>query len=129
MPPIDPTLLSGIFKTLSPTEAIKPHAKQNKKAADHAPTASIELKGATERSKGELKKQLRYRLKKHKAEDKNFTVNAPAIAIKEILIWEFGEEILEHPEFKYFSELVLKELAANKELAAYINNLVESYSR
>lgn len=127
MPPIDPTQLTGIFKTLSLTEAIKHHGEKSKKTA-HKNNPSIELKGAHERSKEELKKQLRYVLRKQKAEDKNFATNAPAIAIKEILIWEFGEDILDHPEFKHFSDIVIKELAANKELAAYIKNLIKHYS-
>lgn len=128
MPPIDPTQLSGIFKTLSPTEAIKPHGEKNKKISNNTPSPSIEVKGTRERSKEELKKQLRYQLQKQKVEDKNFAANAPAIAIKEILIWEFGEDILDHPEFKHFSDIVFKELAANKELAAYIRNLINNYS-
>lgn len=127
MPPIDPTQLTGIFKTLSSTEAIKPHGEKSKKTS-HKNAPSIEVKGTRERSKDELKKQLRYRLRKQKVEDKNFAANAPAIAIKEILIWEFGEDILDHPEFKHFSDIVLKELAANKELAAYIHNLINNYS-
>lgn len=127
MPPIDPTHLTGIFKTLSPTEAIKHHGEKNKKTIPKN-NPSIEVKGAHERSKEELKKQLRYALRKQKTEDKNFAANAPAIAIKEILIWEFGEDILDHPEFKHFSDVVVKELAANKELAAYIKNLIKSYT-
>lgn len=129
---IDPSRLAAIFRGLSSTESQK-NTVENKKAIDQNnkdKVASIDLKSGPQRDKENLKKNIYTRLTKLKAQDATtYREKAPAIVIKEILLWEFGDNLLQHPEFNYFSQTIINQVKGHSELEAYLSKLIETIER
>jgi hypothetical protein len=127
---IDPSRLAAIFRGLSSTESQKTTV-ENKKTIDSTTkdkVASIDLKSSPQRDKETLKKNIYLRLTKLKNQDPSkFKEKAPAIVIKEILIWEFGDNLLNHPEFNYFSQTIINQVKGHNELEAYLSKLIDSF--
>lgn len=126
---IDPTRLTAIFRALSATEAQKNQSAEGaleKKKTTSSKSITIETKA--KRDKEDLKKALSMQLKKIKKEDPNFSTKAPIIAIKEILLWEFGEDLMNHPDFNFISQMVVDQVNTNKPMEDYLKNLIQIYS-
>jgi hypothetical protein len=125
MADIDPTRLSTIFKTLSSTDAVKVHGKTNSatKQSD-APGQSVNIKKVESRGRDLLKNSLKQRLLKLKKSDADFERKAPIVAIQEILLWEFGDNIINHPDFNHLSLSVAKQVSTNTELKTYLQKLI-----
>ena len=96
---IDPTRLTEIFRTLSSPASAQSH-KTKKQESDKDATKA---KPAGVRDLAVLKARMQQRLKKLKAESKNFENEATIVAVQEILLWEFGPDILNHSSFKHIT--------------------------
>ncbi len=72
----------------------------------------------------DLKKNIYAGLSKLKWQDPNHRKKAPSIVIKEILLWEFGECLLQHPEFNYFSNTILNQVREHVQLENYLSELI-----
>jgi|GEM_PF-5610420 len=81
---------------------------------------SITIQKTNTRSKEHLKKCIKHRLSKLKKSDTDFQAKATVVTIQEILLWEFGEDIINHPDFNLLSLSVTNQVAKNHELTAYL---------
>lgn len=127
---IDPTRLSAIFKSLATRESViesKSETKQGEPAIHSGP--SLAIKKVAARDSDLLKQNLRSKLRKLKAQNTDFETKAPLIAIREILLWEFGEDILNHPDFNHFTQVVTREVSSSAELLAFLKSLISNYSK
>lgn len=129
MPNIDASRLSAIFKSLSSLEALKTPVtgrKPGEVAAQSSPALTIQK--VVPKDKEALKKSLRIELHKLKQQRGDFEKKAPLVAIKEIILWEFGEDIINHPDFNHFTQVVTEQVAKNQDLIAYLTTLISSYN-
>ncbi|GGY84842.1 hypothetical protein GCM10011613_32360 [Cellvibrio zantedeschiae] len=120
---IDPTRITAIFKTLSVTssDGANTHKSTIEKKAGAA--ASLKIDNSQERDKEKLKKNLQTILKKLKEQD-NFEEKAPKAVIKEILLWEFGDEFFNHPQFNRISQTVSEQMLTKKHSKDYFFRIV-----
>lgn len=126
---IDPSRLTAIFRALSSTETYKSQsAESNPEKKKTSASKSISIEEKPKRDKEALKEILSIRLKKLKKEDPEFQKKAPLIAIKEILLWEFGEDLINHPDFNYISQVVTEQVNTNQPLHNYMEKLINNYS-
>lgn len=126
---IDPTRLTAIFRALSATETNKSQSTEsNPEKKKASATKSISIEEKPKRDKENLKKALSIRLKKLKKEDAEFHKKAPLVTIKEILLWEFGEELINHPDFNYISQIIVEQVHTNEALQDYLENLINTYA-
>jgi hypothetical protein len=125
---IDPSRLAAIFRGLSSTESQKNTVENKKSMAQPSKdkVASIDVKSNPQRDKENLKKNIYLRLSKLKAQDAEYKEKAPAIVIKEILLWEFGESLLQHPEFNYFAQTIIDQVKGHIELETYLDSLIKN---
>lgn len=126
---IDPTRLAAIFRGLSAKESqLKTSKKESSvDSTQKEKVASVEIKSNLQRDKDQLKRNIYLRLSKLKAQDGSYQEKAPAVVIKEILLWEFGETILQHPEFHYFSQTIIDQVKGHKEMEAYLQDLIRKF--
>lgn len=123
MSTIDPARLTSILRSLSVKKLDKTNAAENKNhIRDTSPSLIIDK--TKERDKEQLKKNLRERLTRLKKQDPDFGNKAPATVIKEILLWEFGENIMLHPEFNHIASNIASQVDASKKLSDYLKVLV-----
>lgn len=126
---IDPSRLTAIFRALSATETYKSQsAEGNLDKKKTSLSKSISIEDGSKRNKEKLKQALSLRLKILKKEDPEFQKKAPLVAIKEILLWEFGEELINHPDFNYISQIVTEQVDTNKSLHDYMKKLITTYT-
>lgn len=123
MSTIDPARLTSILHSLSVKKLDKTTATENK---NHIPdtSPSLIIDKTKERDKEQLKKSLRERLTRLKKQDPDFENKAPAAVIKEILLWEFGENIMLHPEFNHIASNIASQVDTSKKLSDYLKVLV-----
>ncbi|NWB95766.1 hypothetical protein HX882_07695 [Pseudomonas gingeri] len=76
-----------------------------------------------------LRSRLQNRLLSLKRQSSGFDEAAPTITVQEILRWEFGEQILEHPEFGRIAEKVTKTMLENQQLEKKIQNVIDEMSK
>lgn len=127
---IDPTRLSAIFKTLSATESLKSQRQNNEQATkglDNTPATN--LKKIKKSDREELKKKLKYKLTKIKSEEGNFEDNAKRAAVREVLFWEFGEDFINHPEFKQINKKILDQINNNDKLQSALLGMIKDLLR
>ncbi|BBH33909.1 hypothetical protein [Pseudomonas sp. St290] len=117
MSKIDSTRLSQVLAALA-----KPKERVNSSAANNANAAKVK-KG--EKDLEVLRVHLQNRLRDLKKGTEDFHDAAPVITVQEILRWEFGENILEHPEFGNISKKVAETMLENQELEKAIYGIVD----
>ncbi len=100
MSKIDSTRLSQVLAALA-----KPKERVTSSAANNTSAAKVK-KG--EKDLEVLRVNLQSRLRDLKKSTEDFQEAAPVITVQEILRWEFGENILEHPEFGNISKKSLR---------------------
>ena len=122
MTEIQPTRLNAIFKTLSATSKKTEQAQRKVAAKPHEKPAATQV-----RSKEDLSNRLRGRLKKLSKDSESFTKDATLIAIQEIIIWEFGDDILDHPEFKLIARSITEKIKESKELQVHMSKLINEF--
>lgn len=124
---IDPNRIADVFRLLS---LDKPATAAKARRAESQPerkTNAVEAVPA--RDPETLRERLRARLSRLKREAPDFETLAPEVTVREILIWEFGEEILNHPDFQQVASSVAETMqASNKvqhQLARLISQITE----
>lgn len=125
---IDPARLAAIFRGLSSTDAQKNRIekKQMSKLVMGEKSISIEVLSDGARNKENLKVNIYKRLLALKESDENYGEKAPAVVIREILLWEFGEVMMQHPEFNHFCTTIINQVRDHSELQSYLSNLIEN---
>lgn len=121
MSKISSSRIVEVFKTLSATATKAPASPPN----------SLPKKGSRKKlldlhSEAALKDALRKRLSQLKASSENFEKEAPLVTIHEVMLWEFGDEILNHPSYKEISLAVTEQLTANETMKKHMANMIES---
>lgn len=118
---IDPARLTEIFRTLSsPTSQ---QAAQSKKPKARAASESDSSRSGAVRDMGELKSRMRQRLLRLKKESRNFEGEAPVVAIQEVLLWEFGEEIINHADFRHVTLNICEAIESSDALRAKMQQM------
>ncbi|WP_431495053.1 hypothetical protein [Pseudomonas brassicacearum] len=117
MSKIDSTRLSQVLAALA-----KPKERVTSSAANNTSAAKVK-KG--EKDLEVLRVNLQSRLRDLKKNKEDFHEAAPVITVQEILRWEFGENILEHPEFGNISKKVAETMLENQELEKAIYGIVD----
>lgn len=127
MSTIDPARLAAIFRSLSANESTK-NAIENKKSTRQSENhiASIDMKRGSHRDKETLKKNIYLRLSKLKLQDKLYQEKAPTIVIKEILLWEFGENFLQHPEFQHLTQTIIDHVKNQSDLDKFLGDFINA---
>ncbi len=127
MSTIDPSRLLAIFRSLSASESQKNAVEDQKKLgqARHEAVKSVDIKSNLQRNKEDLKRNIYLRLQKLKQQDPQFREKAPSVVIKEILLWEFGDNLLQHPEFNHFLQTIVSQVGGHHELDGYLAGLIE----
>lgn len=122
---IDPTRITAIFRALSVTASDSANTHKSTIDKKAGATASIKIEGGQERDKDKLKKNLQAILKKLKEQDSAFEEKAPKVVIKEILLWEFGEDFFNHPQFNRISKTVSEQMLAKQSSKDYFFRVVD----
>lgn len=121
MTSIDPVRLATIISSLSlQTKNVCP--PQNKKGE----RKSLDYDSAGTADYGALKSRLQQALTKVKKQGrKNYEEAAPKILVQEIILWEFGEDFINHPEYKQISEFVSQSITTHERLSKPLLNFLE----
>ena len=120
MSKIDSTRLSQVLAALA-----KPKERVTSSAANNANAAKVKKGEKGEKGLEVLRVHLQDRLRDLKKSAEDFHDAAPVITVQEILRWEFGESILEHPEFGNISKKVAETMLENQELEKAIYGIVD----
>lgn len=124
MTTIDPARLASILRSLSIKEM---STAANTRTSEHklsTSAPSLVIDKSKQRDKDQLRKNLRERLKRLKTQGVDFEQKAPGVVIKEILLWEFGENIILHPEFNHIATNISNQIHLTKVLNDYLITLV-----
>lgn len=121
---IDPTRLTAIFRALSVSKSPDGATRELKKEKASTATHASRIEKSGERDQEQLKQALRHSLKKLKAIDPEFEKKAPTVVIKEILLWEFGEDFVTHPQFNGISQTVVNQMMRSKSMQDYFTSMV-----
>ena len=117
MSKIDPTRLSRVMAAL---------AKPSERVASGAASQAAPSKGhSAGKSLEVLRARLHSRLNAMEQDARGFRDAAPVVTIQEILCWEFGDEILEHSEFKQVAQKVAETMMADPGLEKTIRTIVD----
>lgn len=112
---IDPSRLSKLLLALNPrTEDSRKTSPGTKNFSSRAESRDIKV----------LKKRLQSRLKTLSADAENYESVVSTIAIQEILMWEFGQDILDHPEFHRILTSITATILQDKKTAASMKKLI-----
>ena len=124
MADIDPSRLSAIFRALSSKESMRACDNKNYGSKSEVSAHSITIQKTNTKSKEYLKSKINLRISKLKKTDVAFQEKATAVTIQEILLWEFGDEIINHPDFNLLSLSIIKKVTKNHELFAYLQKFI-----
>ncbi|WP_145130993.1 MULTISPECIES: hypothetical protein [unclassified Pseudomonas] len=114
---IDQTRLSLVLAALA-----KPKDRVTSSTAN---SASAVKNGKGSKDLEALRIRLQNRLQDLKRNTTDFHEAATVITVQEILRWEFGENILEHPEFGNISKKVAETMLENQELERTLHAIVD----
>ena len=119
---IDPSRIAEIFRTLASerSEPVK-HAKSDTGQSTKTANTTQNVKNHDEEV---LRQRLRKRLKRLSEEDSEFSALAPEVTVKEVLIWEFGDNILNHPEFNHIANKITKTMLMNENVSIHLQKLI-----
>lgn len=124
MTQIDPTRISRVLASLTkPKERTDANAELSGAAVGSQRTQNTKV-----REPAALKARLQQRLKLLRNSDADFQEAAPTVAVQEILLWEFGDDIVKHAEFERVAHQVTLSLLDNEPLKAAIQNLIAELS-
>jgi hypothetical protein len=125
MSQIDAARLSRVLASLT-----KPKERADSTADAHiSATALAKNKAIKLRDPEVLKHRLKERLKSLQSSTEEFSEIAPIVAVQEILRWEFGEDIFQHPEFERIAGQVTATLMSDKELKKSITKTINNLSK
>lgn len=119
---IDASRIASVFRLLSTGKsgpaAIKDPGSQSTSAA----TTNVVTN--SKRDPEVLRQRLRQRLMRLKQDNADFLSLAPEITIREVLIWEFGDTVLSHPDFNQVANSVSSSMQANSEVRHQLQALI-----
>lgn len=119
---IDPSRIAEIFRSLASESAEQ--VRHNHHYAQHKPLAANPEKDSKSHDKDVLRQRLRQRLQRLSQEDIDFAQVAPEVTIKEVLIWEFGDQVMNHPEFNLLATKVTRAMQGNEKIAFQLQKLI-----
>lgn len=125
MTTIDPTRLTSILRSLSVKEVGNKSNVADNNGQLHEASPSLVIEKGKPRDKDQLRKNLRDRLTRLKKQGADFEKKAPGAVIREILLWEFGENIISHPEFNHIANNISSQIQTSKSLKDYLVVLVK----
>ena len=116
--------LGTIFRTLSSTKAQK--TDNDTRLRDKATSTATPSEAGESRNPDELKTRLRDRLVRLRKESQDFAADAPRVTIHEILVWQFGEDVLNDPDFKRISQTLTQAISDREDLNQHMSKLISS---
>ncbi len=119
---IDPLRIAQIFRSLASESGDQ--VQRNSNEAQRKPLVTSPDKEPKKHDKEVLRQRLRQRLQRLSQEDIDFSKVAPEVTIKEVLIWEFGEEVMSHPEFNLLASKVTRTMQDNEKVALQLQKLI-----
>jgi len=119
MSKIDSSRLIQIFSALA-TQKNTPISA----APDQVQNVPNQHKIRTSRSTVTLRSRLKTRLLDNRQRN-DFFEAAPAIAIQEILCWEFGDEVMDHRDFEWIVQQVTTTILSNIQTAQAMTLLID----
>lgn len=119
---IDPLRIAEIFRSLASESGEQVH--RNHSDAQHKSLATNSEKEPKNHDKEVLRQRLRQRLQRLSQEDIDFSEVAPEVTIKEVLIWEFGDQVMNHPEFNLLANKVTRAMQGNEKIALQLQKLI-----
>ncbi|PCK06929.1 MAG: hypothetical protein COA42_16905 [Alteromonadaceae bacterium] len=122
MTKITTTHISEVFKSLSSS------ASKGRQSTESKTSKTPELQHTATRNAEHLKQSIRTRLKGLQKQAPDFEKQAQLAAIQEVFFWEFGEDILNHNDFKHISRTVTESLVENDELKMHLAEVIDTLS-
>jgi len=122
---VDPSRIAEIFRSLSNESG---NFSVFPKSASQQESVNVGSVLQNKRYDHEvLRQRLRKRLKRLNAEMESgsFLGVAKEVTIKEVLIWEFGDEITNHPEFNSIANKIVDTMQNNKGVSIQLQQLIE----
>jgi hypothetical protein len=119
---IDPLRIAEIFRSLASESGGQVHRNHND--AHNKSLAANPVKEPQNHDKEVLRQRLRQRLQRLSQEDIDFSEVAPEVTIKEVLIWEFGDQVMNHPEFNLLANKVTRAMQGNEKIALQLQKLI-----
>ncbi|MCD6069513.1 MAG: hypothetical protein K0S42_29 [Microvirga sp.] len=121
---IDASRLSRLLLSLSkaPEKAERKDVSRSSSSAV-APSAPVRRRDADA-----LRSRLRARLQELRRGSKDFETQAPVVTVQEILRWEFGNQVLEHPDFQKVVQTVAGTLSADGRLGPALQAIIAELS-
>ncbi|MDO8330498.1 MAG: hypothetical protein Q7T36_08520 [Fluviicoccus sp.] len=114
MNPINPARISQILSALSSPSERSAKTVQPSRTSEQSENRRVLAK---------LRSRLENRLSDLKDEP-DYAAQAPVIAIQEMLLWEFGDRILENPEFERVVHQVAATLLQDERMATALHKLI-----
>ena len=121
MSEIRPSHLTAIFRSLNSNLNKTDQPNKNKPPIGKTPPPVKKV-----RNKEVLGAKIRERLGRLSKDDENFKKNASVIAIQEIILWEFGEDVLNHSDYKHIVSTIIKNIQDSKDLQHHLANLINA---
>lgn len=119
---IDSSRIAEIFRSLASESAGQ--VRHNHNNAQHKPLAANPEKDSKSHDKDVLRQRLRQRLQRLSQEDIDFAEVAQEVTVKEVLIWEFGDQVMNHPEFNLLATKVTRAMRGNEKIAFHLQKLI-----
>ncbi len=125
MTQIDTARLSRVLASLT-----KPKERADSTSETQVTTTALTKNKAVAmpRDPAILKQRLRERLKALQNSNEEFSTAAPIVTVQEILRWEFGEEIFQHPDFERIAGQVATVLMSDESLKNSVKTVIKNMS-
>lgn len=117
---IDSARIVHILSLLASGSAGRAQSRRKAQCPSSVAAANV----AARRDLGVLRSRLRARLRRLRQESDRFDLLAPEVAVREVLIWEFGEEVLNHSEFNKVASEVALAMKPNAVVARQFERLI-----
>jgi len=126
MSAIDPTKISAIFRALAIKASDQARLQESKKETElKSSPLSRAININRERDKEKLKKNLKQQLTKLKKVDGEYEKKASNLVVKEILLWEFGDDFIAHPLFNLISQNISEKLLSKKNAQVHFHKFLD----
>lgn len=90
---------AGVVRVLGLLTGDRATAARGRSESARAAVSAAGAVAAKGRSLDNLRARLRVRLTRLKHESSDYERQAPEVAVREVLAWQFGEEVTAHPAF------------------------------
>lgn len=117
---IDPSRLSRLLSALSQNTA----ETRTEKLRQAPPSQQGQASAKPARDIKTLRKSLQSRLRSLSANDSDYDSLSSTITIQEILVWEFGQDILDRPDFHRITSSITETMLQDERIAASLRKLV-----